>query len=244
MTRASAANRLDRLDLLASRLKADEPMTMSGLAEEFGVSLRTMARDIALLRDRGIPVEADRGRGGGVRLERHWGVGRLSLTYREAVDLLVSLAIAEQLRSPWLITSLSSIRRKLSASFSPGLKGRIAELRSRILVGRPASAGVIEGYSATVPLAGDLLAAFLEMRLLAIQYEDVKGRRSDRIIEPHLLLLNYPVWYVIGWDHSRGAVRSFRCDRFRKAELLEATFRKRPPEIFAEAMEGIEAIRP
>ena len=244
MIRASASDRLDRLDLLASRLKSDEPMTLAALAGEFGVSVRTLARDVALLRERGLPVEADRGRGGGLRLERHWGVGRLSLTYREAVDLLVSLAIAEQLQSPWLIANLRSIRHKLSASFSPSLKDRIAGLRRRILVGLPATANVLQGFSAPAPDRGDLLTAFLELRLLGIRYEDVQGRRTERIIEPQLLLLNYPVWYVIGWDHQRQAVRSFRCDRILGAELTDEQFRLRPADDFVEAIQGIQAIRP
>lgn len=66
-------------------------MAIGALADEFGVSRRTLTRDIALLRDRGLPVDADRGRGGGVRVASTWGVGRLTLDYREAVDLLVSL---------------------------------------------------------------------------------------------------------------------------------------------------------
>src|SRR5690606_13243396 len=124
MRRADTRDRLERLDLLASRLKAEEPMTVAGLAAEFGVSARTLFRDLAILRERGLPVEADRGRGGGVRLHRTWGIGRLTLSYREAVDLLVSLAIAEQLRSPWLIANLAPIRRKLRASFAPALRDR------------------------------------------------------------------------------------------------------------------------
>lgn len=244
MNRASTPNRLERLDMLASRLKAEEPMTLGGLAFEFGVSVRTLARDLAILRERGLPVETDRGRGGGVRLDRHWGVGRLFLTYREAVDLLVSLAIAEQLQSPWMIANLGSIRRKLTASFSPSLKDRISGLRKRILVGGPASAAVLQGFAMPAPEGGDLLSSFLELKALQISYEDAVGQASDRQIEPQILLLNYPVWYVIAWDRSRQGVRSFRCDRIRLARIAEETFRLRPPEDFAEAIEGIKAISP
>jgi len=142
MKRASTRDRLDRLGPLASRLKAEEPMTVAEIASEFGISARTLARDLEILRERGLPVESDRGRGGGIRLHRTWGIGRVTLTYREAVDLLVSLAIAEQLQSPWLIANLSSVRRKLTASFAPALRGRIEALRNRILIGRSASAPV------------------------------------------------------------------------------------------------------
>jgi len=245
MRRADTRDRLERLDLLASRLKAEEPMTVAGLAAEFGVSARTLFRDLAILRERGLPVEADRGRGGGVRLHRTWGIGRLTLSYREAVDLLVSLAIAEQLRSPWLIANLAPIRRKLRASFAPALRDRIDGLSARILIGRSASAAVLGGFAPPPEAAIDpLFRAFLEQRLMGFSYRDVRGVESRRLVEPHLLLLSYPVWYLIGWDRGREAVRSFRADRIEKADVREEGFRPRPFATFREALEGSDAIRP
>jgi predicted DNA-binding transcriptional regulator YafY len=133
MARSADLARLERLDLLATRLKSDEAMSIGDLAEEFGVSRRTLTRDIELLRNRGVPVDADRGRGGGVRVSSNWGVGRIHLGYREAVDLLVSLAVAEQTGSPILMANLVPIRRKLMASFSPHDRSRINRLKSRLL---------------------------------------------------------------------------------------------------------------
>lgn len=245
MARATTGDRLHRLDLLASRLKADEPMTIAAIAAELGVSRRTLARDLAILRDRGLPVEADRGRGGGVRLHRNWGIGRVVLSYREAVDLLVSLAIAEQLQSPWLIANLSSVRRKLTASFAPALRDRIDGLRSRILIGRGASATVLQGFA--VPDDGTvdaLFRAFLEMRVLRASYRDGQGRATERLIEPQYLLLSYPVWYVVAWDRGRDAVRTFRCDRIGTVRVEDQTFRPLPLSIFRDAIEGTDAITP
>jgi predicted DNA-binding transcriptional regulator YafY len=107
------------MDLLESQLKQDELNTMKGLARRHGVSERTIARDLALMRERGLPIDADRGRGGGVRLASHWGVGRVNLSYAEAVDLLISIDVAEKMGSPMFLANLGSVRRQLVASFSP-----------------------------------------------------------------------------------------------------------------------------
>lgn len=243
--RADDEDRLQRLELLTSRLAADEPLTVGELAAEFGVSMRTLARDIERLRRRGVPVEADRGRGGGIRLSRRWGVGRLSLTHREAVDLLVSLAIAEQLKSPWALASLRSIRHKLVASLPPGLRDNIASLRRRILIGATASPQVLATPAAP---NGDgtaqLFDSFVERRLLRFSYTGGTGRQSQRLIEPQLLLLNAPVWYVVGWDRNREAARTFRVDRMRRAQMEDEAFALRPASSFADAIAGVEAITP
>ncbi len=219
-------------------------MTVAGLAAEFGLSPRSLFRDLALLRERGLPVEADRGRGGGVRLPRHWGVGRLALSYREAVDLLVSLAIAERMAAPWALADLDAIRRKLAASFAPAMRARIDELRARIRVGRPASVTVQESLSAPDgETVGRLFEAFLEQRLLAFTYAGPGGETTRRV-EPQMLLLNFPVWYLLAWDRARDAVRSFRWDRMRDLAVLPEGFRPRPPQVFAAALEGSEAAAP
>jgi predicted DNA-binding transcriptional regulator YafY len=88
-----------------------------------------------------------------------------------------------------------------------------------------------------------LFRAFLEMRVLRFSYTDAQDRKSERLVEPQLLL-NYPVWYVIGWDRRCDAVRSFRCDRVKSALVEEDLFHLRRPEVFQHAIEGVDAIRP
>ncbi|NJO35709.1 MAG: HTH domain-containing protein, partial [Rhodospirillales bacterium] len=76
-----------------------EHVTAAELAAALGVSMRTLNRDLELLRDGGVPIESDRGRGGGLRLQRNWALGRLHLSPAEAIDLLLSIAIAERMNS-------------------------------------------------------------------------------------------------------------------------------------------------
>ena len=242
MTRKNTYDHLNRLDLLSSRLKADEPMTIGMLAAEFGVSRRTLSRDIAILRDRGLPIEADAGRGGGIRLHRTWGVGRLSLNYQEAIELLFSIAIAERLEAPWLFRNSTSIKRKLTASFSSTLRDRIQGLRQRIHVGGTTSVQIFSSFS---PPQTDCMAAifqaFLEMRTLKMTYTDVDGNHSERYIEPHHFLLCNPVWYLYAWDSEKDALRCFRCDRITGAYLEEASFPGRSYHLFEDAITSMAA---
>ena len=138
-----ARSRVLRLDSLRVLL-ADRDVTTAGdLAADLGVSLRTVQRDLVTLRDLGMPIESDRGRGGGIRLEPGWSLGRVHLNESEALGMLLSLTIAEKIGSPLLLEDLRSIQRKVSAAFAPGQSRRIRALRRRVLVGgtRPAGPG-------------------------------------------------------------------------------------------------------
>ena len=129
-----AGSRVLRLDSLRVLLADREVTTAGDLAAELGVSLRTVQRDLVALRDLGMPIESDRGRGGGIRLERGWSLGRVHLNESEALGMLLSLTIAEKIGSPLLLDDLRSVRHKVSAAFAPAQSRRIRALRGRVLV--------------------------------------------------------------------------------------------------------------
>ena len=244
MPRASSYDRLRRLDLLAAQLKQEGFSTVKDLAELHDVSPRTIARDLQLMRDQGFPIDADRGRGGGVRLDRNWGIGRLNLNYPEAVDLLISIAVAEQMNSPLFLANLGSIRRQLVASFSPDKRHRVERLKSRILIGATAST-MVQGTVAEPGrrVVQTLHQCFLNQTALIIRYRDESGKITRRRIEPHYLLLNYPVWYVLALDDLRDALRTFRCDRILGVEATDARFKLLPKANFEQALEGNAELR-
>tara|TARA_X000001316_G_scaffold8109_1_gene2113 strand:- start:242 stop:940 length:699 start_codon:yes stop_codon:yes gene_type:complete len=224
---------LRRIELLAVELKQDSHRTVKDLARQHGVSERTITRDLALMRDQGMQIDADRGRGGGVRLNRNWGVGRLNLDYSEAVDLLISIAVAEQMKSPLFLANLDSVRRQLVASFSPTKRESVDRLRARILVGATASTYV--QASVTAPpkrIVQSLHQAFMDLETLEIDYKSEDGAVSRRRIDPHYLLLKYPVWYVVSFDHLRNEPRTFRCDRILNASRTGDVFSLLPKSTF------------
>ena len=70
MARANTISRLRRMELLAVRLKQDAHCTVGDLAHQLGVSERTISRDLSLMRDQGMQIDADRGRGGELLADR------------------------------------------------------------------------------------------------------------------------------------------------------------------------------
>ena len=238
MTRTNAHDRIRRMELLAVRLKQDTHCTIKDLARQQGVSTRTIARDLSLMRDQGMQIDADRGRGGGVRLDQNWGVGRLNLNYAEAVDLLISIAVAEQMNSPMFLANLGSVRRQLVASFSKKKRAQVTRLKSRILVGVTASTYVQASASAPPkPVVQALHQTFIDQEVLEIRYQREGGETSKRQIAPHYLLLKYPIWYVVAFDYLRQDTRTFRCDRMLGARKTGTPFKLMPKDRFRSLIE-------
>src|SRR5215207_4657926 len=155
--------RLDRLDLLARMLRDRPGITVRELANELDMSMRSVFRDLSALRDRGLPVESSRGRGGGMRLQHNWGLGRVLLSREEALCALLGLAIAEKLGFPLFAAEVTRARRKLADAFPTVERRRLAPLRERIFVGQPASSAVRASYrEPDSALMRPLQAAFVE----------------------------------------------------------------------------------
>jgi predicted DNA-binding transcriptional regulator YafY len=232
------SSRVLRLEAVKALLADRDVTTVGDLAADLGVSMRTVQRDLVALRDLGMPIESDRGRGGGIRLEPGWSLGRVHLNESEALGMLLSLTIAEKIGSPLLLDDLRSVRRKVSAAFAPAQSRRIRALRRRVLVGGPASDRVLTTY--TPPQASitqGLMRAFLYQHVAPIRYQDQSGTVTDREIETQYLYYNLPVWYALAWDRLREDVRFFRLDRLQRIQALAADFRLRPPDPFLKAGE-------
>jgi len=232
-------SRIERLDRLESWLKSDEALILRDAADELGVSLRTVHRDLDILRERGLPIDAERGRGGGVRLPSTWGIGNIRLHRTEVLDLLIGLAIGESAHATLQMGHASAIRRKLMGSFSHSEQRQIGAVRRRIRVGEPASGTVVNTLGATPRQVGDALKeSFILGRAMNIRYNDGAKQSTSRTIEPHFLLLNPPVWYAICWDHLRKEIRTFRCDRMSDARVTTDNFSPRPWSDFEGVIEG------
>lgn len=222
----------DRCEQIARELRDRPGITAEMLAEEFGVSPRSIFRDLDRLRDRGYPVESSRGRGGGLRLRGNWGLGTVQLRREEALCTLLALAVAERLGLPMFGHETARARRKLAEVFPASERRRLAPLRQRILLGSPASPSVRASYiTPDRPAMRSLQAAFVDERVVTATYTRDDGTTTQRRLEPHALLICWPVWYVLAHDHLRGDPRTFRLDRFAEVAVETQRFRPRPQEI-------------
>lgn len=211
----------DRLLDLADLLRGRAETTVAALAGELGVSRRTVLRDLALLRARGLPIRGEAGPGGGIRLEGGRGITAVHLALVEIVALWLAARLSrEASQLPWNDAARSGLAKLLASLPAP----RARELRAlcgRVIVGPPASARVRERAAEPPPELLRLFEqAFTAGMGLGFGYTDREGRRSTRRIEPHGLLVETPVWYLLARDLDKDEPRTFRMDRINRPRLL------------------------
>lgn len=226
---------MDRLDNIL-RMLADRPgMSASELAMLLDTTPRTIFRDLDTLRDRGYPIESSTGRGGGLRLHPNWGLGKVLLSADEGIGVILALAVMQRLQPPMFDTGLSY--SKILDAFPRHERRRIEPLRERVFVGANASPTVRDSYGAPRAEAmRTLQEAFIAARSVFGHYTRQDGATNRRRIEPHALVINWPAWYLLGWDFSHEAFRTFRLDRFTRVEDTISHFKPRPRDAAAELL--------
>jgi len=203
---------------------AGKPIAARQLAEALEISVRTVYRYIDALCMSGVPVLAEPGHGGGFRLPESFGQVPLIFDPDEQKALLHAAAFAREAGYP----------------HGDALERAVAKLRR--FAGEDALRRHVEGFDvilsspgsgqAHTPLVRELEAAVAESRTVRVVYRkpSADGPRA-RHIDPYGLVYWKNRWYVVGWCHLRGEIRSFRADRMTEAARTERTFTR--PEGFS-----------
>lgn len=229
MQKTNFKSRTARRNRLIGLLRSEEHWKTSELREHIGISQRTLMRELAELKDLGYPIESDRGRGGGVRLNGRWGVERLLLSHKEVVELVLSLAVMESLNLPLLTGNIESIRQKLYQTFPIKQRSVVSDIRKRILINKNTQTNAVSHLSSPLQdISENISESFFRQRCLRIEYRSEAGESSTRVIEAHYIMLNWPIWYIVAWDHLRLSSRVFRIDRIVSASVTDTDFTLRP----------------
>jgi len=202
-------------------LRGRDTTTIADLAMELGVSRRTVLRDLATLRDRGMAIAGEAGPGGGIRLDAAHGLTAVHLSLAEIIAIWLGARLARAASDlPWGAAAVSGLA-KLLASLPRRRARDLRALCRRVLVGPPASAAVRSAAGAPAP---QLLTVFEEAFSggfgLAFVYTDRAGAVSPRHVAPHGLLVEPPVWYILGFDLDKQKPRTFRMDRISRPRVL------------------------
>lgn len=213
MCHLSGVRRTERLFAIAEHLRARRTgITAAALAERFGVTLRTIYRDLDGLRDAALPLLSERGRGGGYALDRAYSLPPVNFTAREAAVLLTAGRWISAMRMLPFLDTLGSALDKVEAALPARSRRDLAALLNTLsYTGVPARA-VREGVRRAVE------TALFEHRALVLTYDGAHGR-SVRTVRIESVVLERSECLLNCTDLEKGEARQFRLHHVTAAEV-------------------------
>src|ERR1700761_3928285 len=170
--------RTERLFALTEFLRGRRTgVTAEELAERFGVTVRTIYRDLDSLRDAHLPLHAERGRGGGYALDRSYSLPPVNFTAREAAVLVAAGRFLMEMRVLPFTDTLSGSLDKVRAALPAQAQRELAEqLKTLEFVGVPA-------HEIPPSVRAALEQAWFEHRPLSISYRNANGELTKRKVK-------------------------------------------------------------
>ena len=182
------------------------------LASRFGVTPRTLRRDVARLRDLGYPIESTPGRHGGYAMGAGGRLPPLLLDDDEAVAVSIGLRELSRTGDPTLAQAAVDAMTKLAQVMPSALRERVAGLGEvSDTIGRPRHWAEREPVDAGVLMA--LATACRRADRVRFDYVTADDRSGRRTADPHRLVALQGRWYLVAWDLDRADWRTFRVDR-------------------------------
>ncbi len=195
-------------------------VTVPEIAARFDVTERTVHRDIAALREQDVPIYGEPGRSGGLRLGQEFSMPPLGLSINELFGMWVSQRLSTSSGSIPSSTGPANAFAKVVDSLPKDRRERLDGVLKRVVVGVPPEVATVESSGPIDPEVYTVCEeAFLEGKALRLNYQDRLGNHTERLVAPHGLLVQAPLWYLLTFDDLRKAARVFRLDRIMRASV-------------------------
>ncbi len=216
-------NRFDRIAAMLIQLQAKRVVRGPALAAQFGVSLRTVYRDLRTLEEAGVPLCGEAGVG--YSLAEGYRLPPVMFTREEATALLTAEKLAARLTdghtaqlTQTAMDKLRAVLRRPDRDYLESLSSHIEVRWPRAPVASPAGADVHQR----------LLAAIATLRVVRLRYHaGYSDETTERDAEPIGLYYGQH-WHLIAFCRLRQEFRDFRLDRIVHFDLLSETFAPRP----------------
>ncbi|MCL2486666.1 MAG: YafY family transcriptional regulator [Oscillospiraceae bacterium] len=201
---------MNRLFEIIYILLGSKIVTAKELAERFEVSTRTIYRDVDILSLAGIPVYAEKGKGGGISLLPDFVLSKSILSEQEQNEILYALQGLSGVRG----TEAEGVLQKLSAIFNKSAANWLEVDFS--------DWSVQNGC-----VFNDFKKAILERRVVEFDYYSTFCEKTHRRIEPMQLWFKSKAWYIKGFCLTRQDMRLFKLTRVKNLAVTDEFFDER-----------------
>lgn len=211
--------RLSRLIAILTQLQTKRILTATKLADKFGVSVRTIYRDIKALEQAGVPIITEDGKG--YTLMEGYRIPPVMFSETEANALITAEKYISSNTDASLVKNYSEAITKIKSVLRYDTRDKTETLTERIAFWKDTKTNLYETqYLSTIQLA------ITNLNVLSIQYKspnDLDGK--IRLVEPFALINKVnEYWYLIAWCRLRKDYRMFRFDRILNLKICNEHF--------------------
>ncbi|KWX85891.1 hypothetical protein AMQ83_22090, partial [Paenibacillus riograndensis] len=206
-------------------LRSGRKLTAAQIADGLEISVRTVYRYIDALCASGVPVVAESGHDGGIRILDSFKEAPFFFNSVELKALVDAFKFAQGAGYPYT-EELEGALKKVENGLHEEQRCDLSSQTSGLDVISPARPPSI------VLLLRDLEQAARDGRTVRIAYRKVNAKQADeREVDPYGLAYDRNDWYAVTFCHRSQAVRAVRGDRIVRLEPTEVRFEK--PERFS-----------
>lgn len=212
--------KLDRLISILVVLLRRERVQAKELAEKFGVSVRTILRDVEAINLAGIPVVTYQGVHGGIGIAEGYRLDRSVLTADEMAAIIRTLrGVTRTMPDSRYEVLVEKLKNTLPAAQLAMLNAKINQLV--IDLSPWGENELLQENMATIRKAIE------NCRQIEFLYIDASGQRTKRRVEPYSLVLKAQKWYLYAWCLQRQDFRIFKLSRLRELAALDKPYQPR-----------------
>lgn len=229
MDRLKSSERRMKLILLLQQSKAR--LTVDQIADRFGVSRRTVFRDMNTLSELSVPVVWDKYSGYGVM--EGYSVPPIMFNSKELATIMAGLNFIRSQVDKQLVDDANGVELKIKAVIPDELKNFIDSIRNSMIVDPYLHFGGVKKEGGSWYLIN---SAISQKKKIKFNYKSAKGSgSSERIIDPYLLVFYDDHWNVIGYSKKKEDFRNFILDRMSNVDILPQNYEPKK-EIDTEAL--------
>lgn len=211
-------NRIDRLFGISTMLQSKKYVPAEKIADKFGISIRTVYRDIKALCEQGIPVSFEQSRG--YFIVQGYFLPPVSFSTEEANALMLVENMIKLMSDQSIEKHYGTALNKIRAVLRSNQKDHIEAMAKNIKMHIP------ECVNNSFEYLDVLQNAIATKQIISIEYKNKKEETSQRDLEPIGLVFYGFAWHMVGWCHKREAYRDFRVSRIMKLSDTGKPFRK------------------